>query len=230
MGIDAISVAGMRELDRVAIEDFHLPLEMMMENAGRALALFASKEAGAKRVLVVAGAGANGGGGLAAARHLHNWEVAANVLLLKPPEAYGGVPAQQLRILQDAGVDIAMAPEGGELPAADVVLDAMVGYGLKGDLRGTAAAVANRLNATGIPVLSLDIPSGLDGDTGVAGDPCVRARWTLTLALPKTGLLEPAAADYAGDLYVADIAISPAMYRAVGVEPPPFRGAPYLPV
>ncbi len=91
VGIDAISVAGMRELDRVAIEDFHLPLEMMMENAGRALALFASKEAGAKRVLVVAGAGANGGGGLAAARHLHNWEVAANVLLLKPPEAYGGV-------------------------------------------------------------------------------------------------------------------------------------------
>lgn len=218
----------MREVDRVATETFHIPLEMMMENAGRALALLAMREGGGGSVLILAGRGNNGGGGLAAARHLHNRGVKVEVALLEGKASYAGVPAKQLRIVEATRVRTAPAKRGPSLQDHDLLIDAMVGYGLKDDLRGTAAEMARAANESGVPILALDVPSGLNGDTGVPGSPCVSAARTLTLALPKAGLLEPQAADFVGELYLGDIALPPELYRHFGVERPPFNGHAYV--
>ena len=97
-----------------------------------------------------------------------------------------------------------------------MILDALIGYGLTGDPRGPIAEWIERADAASRPILSLDTPSGLDETTGVPGLPCIRATATLTLALPKTGLLTPAARAFVGDLYLADISVPPELYRRLG--------------
>jgi NAD(P)H-hydrate epimerase len=105
-----------------------------------------------------------------------------------------------------------------DLARADLILDAMIGYGLSGDPRGVVAEWIRRANAAGGPILALDAPSGLDTTSGTAGNPCVRATATLTLALPKTGLLTPAARPLVGKLLLADISVPPGLYRRLGLE------------
>jgi NAD(P)H-hydrate epimerase len=97
----------------------------------------------------------------------------------------------------------------------------MIGYGLTGDPRGIVANWITRVNDAGRPVLALDTPSGLDTTTGTPGNPCVRASATLTLALPKTGLVAAEAIAYVGDLYLADISVPPQLYKRLGIEIPP---------
>jgi NAD(P)H-hydrate epimerase len=111
------------------------------------------------------------------------------------------------------GVPIADAPA-----AADLVLDALIGYSLRGDPTGRAAALIDWANGQQAPILALDTPSGLDVTTGVEGKPCVRATATLTLALPKVGLI---AAPSVGELYLADISVPPLVYRRLGINTAP---------
>jgi NAD(P)H-hydrate epimerase len=107
-----------------------------------------------------------------------------------------------------------------DLEATDLIIDAMIGYGLAGNPRGVIAEWINKVNASGRPVLALDTPSGLDTTTGLPGQPCVRASATLTLALPKTGLISAKAAPYIGELYLADISVPPQLYEKLGIEIP----------
>ncbi|RME87818.1 MAG: hypothetical protein D6770_08405, partial [Anaerolineae bacterium] len=125
------------------------------------------------------------------------------------------VPAHQWRILRTMGLD---SEPDFDLSRADLILDAILGYGLTGDPRPDAATWIERLNASARPVLALDTPSGLDTTDGIPRRPTVRATATLTLALPKTGLLTPEARPYVGDLYLADIGVPPALYRRLGLE------------
>jgi NAD(P)H-hydrate epimerase len=97
----------------------------------------------------------------------------------------------------------------------------MIGYGLTGDPRGPVADWIQRVNVAGHPVLALDAPSGLDTTTGIPGNPCIRATATMTLALPKTGLMAPEALKYTGNLYLADISVPPQLYRKLGIKVPP---------
>lgn len=111
----------------------------------------------------------------------------------------------------------------------DLILDALIGYGLSGNPRGRTAEWIGWMNRSGSPVLALDTPSGLDTTSGLPGDPCVRAAATLTLALPKTGLLAPSARPFVGDLFLADISVPPELYRRIGlVVPPLFLTDPIL--
>ena len=205
--VPAVTAEQMREVDRVMVEDLGISLEQMMENAGRNLAQLAVGRFGPASVLVLAGPGGNGGGGLVAARHLHNR--GAEVAVVPARRHLTGVPAEQLEILRRMGVSILDEPRPAEL-----YLDAIIGYGLSGDPRGRAAELITWLGGQPNPILSLDTPSGVDVTTGEIGLPAVMATATLTLAAPKTGLVDN---PMVGELYLADISVPPSVYDAFGM-------------
>jgi NAD(P)H-hydrate epimerase len=171
---------------------------------------------------MLAGRGGNGGGGLAAARRLFNWGADVSVVLGQDVRELQGVPAHQLAILQHMEVPMRdpgqMGPAMSALGSADLILDALIGYSLRGAPREPIASLIRATNTAGPPVLALDIPSGLDGDSGEASEPTIRAAATLTLALPKVGLVRPAARIWVGDLYVADISVPEVVYRRLGLR------------
>jgi NAD(P)H-hydrate epimerase len=203
----------MREVDRVMTQDLRIELIQMMENAGRGLADLALELWAPQPVVVMAGPGGNGGGGLVAARHLANRGVAVSVLLTSERSRLAPVPARQLDIVERMRIPVlAEAPR-----EADLVLDAVIGYGLLGEPAGRAAEAIGWANGSGAPILSLDAPSGLDVTTGRVATPCIRATATLTLAAPKQGLLR--APEVVGDLYLADISVPASVYRGLGLEP-----------
>jgi len=210
--VAAVTMDQMREVDRIMIEDLHIELIQMMENAGRNLARLGFLRFRPGSVVVLAGSGGNGGGGLVAARHLANWGVAVSVMLGKERDELDAVPAHQLDVLARMGVPIVGEPVG-----ADLVVDALIGYSLRGNPHGRAAEVIEWCCEQAAPVLSLDTPSGLDVTTGTAGMPSVSAAATLTLAAPKTGLI---GANEVGELYLADISVPPAVYGAFDLEMP----------
>jgi NAD(P)H-hydrate epimerase len=214
--IPALTTGQMIEVDRLMTEEFGVDLVRMMESAGRHLAelartRFLDGDATGRTVVVLAGAGGNGGGGLVAARRLHAWGANVVVALSSERALFHAVPAAQLAILDKHGVPVVKEPE---LPAApDLVIDALIGYSLRGDPRGTAAELIRWTNARPAQVLSLDLPSGVDGAKGPSAL-CVRANATMTLALPKVGLYHDDAGPLVGELYLADIGVPPALYAA----------------
>ena len=184
-----VTVDQMREVDRLLEGEYGILLVQTMENAGRGLGELAISrflESGSPkgRLLVLAGKGGNGGGGLACARHLHNWGVEIEIFIIAPRSSFRKVPAIQLGIVTRLRV-----PPKGE--ASDLIRDA---------------------NAHGAPILSLDIPSGLDATTGAIYKPAIEATATLTLALPKTGLQTRAGLRHAGEVYLGDIGVPPQLY------------------
>ena len=217
----------MIEVDRAMIEDYGIDLIRMMENAGRALAhlareRFLAGDSQGRHVVVLAGTGGNGGGVLVAARRLHNYGAQVTALVTKPDDSLTPVPRDQLAILRSMGVTIAGAEDAGRLEAADLVLDGLIGYSLRGAPRDAAAALIRWANEQTAPVLSLDAPSGVDTTTGVVFDPAVHATATMTLALPKEGLRNPGIERNVGDLYLADISVPPELYaRFLNLEVPP---------
>jgi len=221
--VPAVTADQMREVDRLAVEVYGIQLVQMMEQAGRALAELARRLLGGtaegRCVIVAAGKGNNGGGGLAAARMLANWGSRV-ALLVEKADLLAGVPALQHRAARMAGgaalegrAAFDLVHQGG----GDLIVDALIGYGLKGAPRGWTGEMITQMNRAGTDVLSLDVPSGLDATSRECILPCVRAAATLTLALPKTGLLTPAGRSAAGALYLADIGIPPVLYGEIGL-------------
>jgi NAD(P)H-hydrate epimerase len=209
--IPAITEEQMREVDRIMVEDLGIELLQMMENAGRNLAELALRRFRPTNVMVLAGPGGNGGGGLVAARHLANRGVDVQVALSRPGAEFAGVPGHQLAILEKMQIPVME----GAVSEADLILDALIGYSLRGDPRGDTRDLIEWANEADSPVLSIDTPSGLDVTTGEAATPCVRATATMTLALPKVGLLE---APQVGELWLADISVPASVYEAFGME------------
>lgn len=218
--VPAVTAEQMREVDRTAVQDFGLTILQMMENAGRNLAehVIEMLKGGGGPVAVLAGSGGNGGGGLCCARHLHNRGFQVRVVLSRAPPDLSGAAANQLRILQAAGVE-AVGPSQPQLDAVTrevlrrsrVVVDALVGYSLRGAPRGQVARLIAWCNEEASRVLSLDLPSGLDATTGETPGNVVHPERTLTLALPKTGLY-----NVSGELFLADIGIPPEAYEPLG--------------
>ncbi len=218
--LPAVTSEEMREVDRVAMDEFGLGVLQMMENAGRSLAMHAMEmlSEGAGRVAVLAGSGGNGGGGLCCARHLRNHGVDVDLVLDRPPSRLAGAPAEQFRVLAESGAkpvperDVPRAVGG-----AAVIVDALTGYGLVGAPRGRVAELIEIANQSGGRILSLDVPSGVNATTGAALGGAIRPERTLTLALPETGL-----ARVAGELYVADIGIPLSVYERLSIVVQPF--------
>ena len=224
--IPSLTTAQMIEVDRLMVEKYHIELIQMMENAGRnladlALQRFLGSDARDKVIIILAGSGGNGGGVLACARHLHNWGARVSVVLTAPPAALAEVTAQQLNVLELMNLVVLASDVLGLRAQCDLILDGLIGYSLKGPPHGKAAELIEWANRNGSPILALDTPSGLDLTTGKAQSPTIRATATMTLALPKKGLLEPNALEYVGELYLADISVPPELYaNAFGIQLP----------
>jgi NAD(P)H-hydrate epimerase len=216
-----VTEAEMIEVDRVMVEDLGIDLVQMMENAGRNLAQFAIDRYAPSLVVVCAGSGGNGGGGMVAARHLANRGVEVNVVLSRPRDDFVGVAARQLGILEKIGVEVFSA--GGDTAGpCDLLIDALIGYSLRGAPRARSLELIEAMNSADPPVLALDMPSGIDATTGETPGVSVRTDATLTLAAPKTGLRTTAGV---GDLFVADISVPPVVFTALGHPAPDFSSA-----
>jgi NAD(P)H-hydrate epimerase len=222
----------MSRVDRIMAEDLGIEVLQLMEVTGRAVAAwtrerFLGGDARDKRVLVLAGSGGNGGDGMVAARHLHAWGARPVVWLSHDASALAsfmtGTAAHQIRSLLAMALPVHSPPHPDlrdplALPGADVIIDALLGFGLSGPPRGAAASLIVAANTHPAPVLAIDLPSGLDAGSGIPYDPCIRADATLTLALPKTGLLTPTARRVTGEIAVADIGIPPEVYARLGID------------
>lgn len=192
-----------------------VPSLLLMENAGRgaaelAVQRFFAGDARGKRVVVVCGRGNNGGDGLVLARRLHVLGAQTRVSMLEEP-AKGGVATGdaglELEAYRALGLPVA-AWSTGALDPADLIVDALFGTGLSRALEGAAAAIVQAINAASAPVLALDVPSGLDADTGIVhGAHCVRATVTATFGLAKIGLYTPRGSELAGEVIGVDIGV-----------------------
>jgi NAD(P)H-hydrate epimerase len=214
--IPAVTADQMHEVDRIAVEEFGLQILQMMENAGRNLCEYVLELLGPSRgqVVVCAGGGGNGGGGLACARHLRNRGIPVSVLLDREGLQFGTPAANQLHILSRAGLKPEYFGKASELlESAAVVVDALIGYSLDGQPRGRTAELIRLCNLTSAPVLSLDIPSGMEATTGTTPGVAVHPGRIMTLALPKTGLDR-----FTGELQLADIGIPPELYAEMGIN------------
>ena len=217
--IPAVTRMQMVEIDRLMVEEYGITLLQMMENAGRNLAQLSYQllrgAVKGKRISVLCGGGNNGGGGMAAARNLANWGADIQVALAVPTVKLKDTPAHQMRALRAMGVNIS---DGFPSGSFDLMIDALIGYGLRGAPRGKTARWIQKANRGSVPILSLDIPSGLDADNGSPLGDCIRADATLTLALPKVGMREDGASEYLGELYVGDISVPNRLLQAIGIE------------
>ncbi len=215
--IPRLTTEQMIEVDRLMMHEYHIELIQMMENAGRCLAIVAAErffngDPTNKNVIVLAGTGGNGGGALVCARRLKNWGANVSVYLSDEDEKMTPIPGHQLKILRRMGLPVKKADELDSAPHADLVIDGIIGYSVKGDPFGLPKVMIDWANSQSAPVLSLDTPSGLDLTSGTVHSPTVKAVATLTLALPKYGLFDSKALGHRGELYLGDISVPAELY------------------
>ena len=206
-----LSSAQVKELDRLASERFGIGVDWLMEAAGWQVARFCDRPAA-----VVCGLGNNGGDGLAAARHLHRWGRLVSLCCMDIARL-GTEARMELEALHRNGVRIMDAPH---LDGAEIVVDAILGTGLNRPPQGRFADWIIALNNSGLRIVSVDVPSGLDSDSGVAYAPCVHAQATITFSLPKKGLLIEDGPRLAGEVWIADIGVPVEAYPALGIDVP----------
>lgn len=195
-----------KEADGLAQTRFGIGLEWLMEAAGWQIARQVHEPA-----VVVCGVGNNGGDGIAAARHLHRWGRLVSISCIDAARL-SGAAAHELEVLRMAGVDIWPVLQ---VMDAEVVVDALLGTGLNRAPEGKFAEWIEAINASGKRVISVDVPSGLDAESGLAYSPFVDPDVTVALGFPKPGLDQ-----FGGKVVVVDIGVPPEAYAAVGVDVP----------
>jgi NAD(P)H-hydrate epimerase len=223
--IPAISASKMSEIDRIMAATFGVEAIQLMEHAGHGVAtftrmLFQDFDVLDQSVLVLAGSGGNGGDALVAARLLAGWGAQVTVVLSRPFAELEGLPARHARAIRALGVDVHDGATIQALPEAEVIVDGLLGSGADAAPAGTVARLIELANDHDSYLLAIDVPSGMDATTGEARDPCIVASGTLTLGLPKTGLVADDAVELTGSLVLIDIGIPPAAYREVGLTVP----------
>ncbi len=226
------SRAAVREVDRLATQEFGLPSIVLMENAAihcADVALDLLEEQEEQRALVVCGPGNNGGDGLAVARHLSNQGVHCAIVLSAARDAYTGDGATNLRVAEKMGIEVTAVdpPDAAASVRAvlrrqgppSLVIDALLGTGLDRPVREPLTSLIgaiNELGKAGTPVLAVDLPSGLDCDSGEPLGAAVRATVTVTFVGLKQGFLALEAQPYVGDVVVADIGVPRALVERLG--------------
>ena len=207
----------MQELDQKAIEAYKIPGIVLMENAGRGAADLISSafpDLQNRKIAVVAGKGNNGGDGFVIARHLFNHGISVKVFLLTDPKALRGDSEINYHIFSRMKGEVIPIPSSKDyqklkkdLERFDLLIDAIFGTGLDAEVRGYYREVIDHLNTLQKPIVAIDIPSGLDANTGKPLGTAIRASLTITFGLPKIGHLVSPGSDYAGTLKVIDISI-----------------------
>jgi NAD(P)H-hydrate epimerase len=211
----------MRAMDRRATEEFGIPSIVLMENAALRVVEYLERvyaPLNEKSIAVLCGKGNNGGDGLAIARHLHTrFGESVFVYLLAAPASLKGDAAANLAMAEKCGVSVAVCASGFSAEAArdlsgvDFIVDAIFGTGFHGVATGAAASAIEAANASGHPIVAVDVPSGVDADTGHVEGPAIRAAATVTLALGKPGLYLYPAVDYCGKVVVGHIGFPSAL-------------------
>jgi NAD(P)H-hydrate epimerase len=215
-----------RALDRKAMAEFGMPGVVLMENAGRGTAELLLALGVAGRVALCCGKGNNGGDGFVIARHLANCGVEVRILLFARPEELHGDAEVNYRIIARSGLPVValtaepldLAALQHELSVSEWVVDALFGTGLTGPLRSPFDQVVEAINTAAARVLAVDIPSGLDCDTGQPLGPTVRAHHTATMAALKQGFAEPSARTWLGAVHLVDLGVPAALLSQVRKE------------
>ncbi len=212
MTVKTLTRAQSRQVDRRAVEQYGLSGLVLMENAGRGVADQLCRMGIDRPVAVCCGKGNNAGDGFVIARHLDLRSFAVRVLLWAEPSELTGDAAANFQILEKTGVPIeifAARHDAARLEAlladAGWIVDALLGTGARGEPRPPLDAVIEQLNALPTPKLAVDLPSGLDCDTGEPARRTIRAAVTCTFVAAKPGFYVPGAADYTGEVHVLDI-------------------------
>jgi len=231
----ALTAEQVAALDRAAVK-LGVSVMQLMEIAGWQVARCAWHLLGQRPapVHVLAGHGNNGGDALVAARHLATWGCTVSVQVLAARDALAELVAGHARAAEACGCSVRYGESAGHddlATAPALVLDGLLGTGLRSAPREPVASAIRLLDDSRSPVLAIDVPSGMDAGTGEAFDPCVRASATCTLAAVKAGLWEQRSAAAAGELWAADIGMPAAAWAACGLEQPEaLRGGALVPV
>ena len=223
--LPVLTAGEMRDIDRATIETLGIPGAVLMERAGlvvahQAVALLNDQASHGKQksVCILCGKGNNGGDGFVVARELHNHGYSVQTLVFAAKSSLQGDAHTNRLVAEKLGIGVTYQPTTRALSAtlsnADLVVDALLGTGFTGPVRGPLATVIARVNAAGAPVLSIDVPSGLHADTGQTSGACVRATATVTIGAYKRGLLLHPGRELAGAVTVADIGIPPSIFAA----------------
>lgn len=221
-----------REVDRLAIEELGIPGVVLMENAGANAARLLADLHVTGPITIACGRGNNGGDGFVMARHLDAAGHDVRLLLAAAPDALGGDAAVNHRICERSGLSITCLSDADEptwrheLTGAAWIVDALLGTGASGSPRGVVAAAIGAINAVraeaiggeAARVFAVDLPSGLDADTGAAPGACVRADETATFVAEKRGFANPAAAAFTGTVHVLGIGAPRRLLRQFGVS------------
>ena len=216
-GLKIAPVNQMRDIDKNVIENYGLPELSLMESAGHRTALATErvmKSVDKKTICVAAGSGNNGGDALVAARYLANRGARVKVFVLEGRNGHSASLDVQIKVLRAMGVEIqnldsdrAWERMQVQLRFADAVLDGVLGTGFSGSLRPNALRLIRLINAANKPVISIDIPSGVEADTGQLGETAVKAVCTIALGLPKVGHYLCPGANHVGELIIDDIGL-----------------------
>ncbi len=230
----------MRNLDRKAIEEFGIPGMVLMENAARGTVgalLRHFPDLASKRVGILAGRGNNGGDGFAVARYLLNRGVSCTTYVFAAREELKGDAAANLQVLTRMGGDIVeilnmeeWQVQRGRVSSCDLLIDAIFGTGLKGEVKGFFREIIEFVNSLRRPVVSVDIPSGLDSDSGKIWGACIRAGLTATFGLLKRGLLLLPGAEYCGKIILVDISLPRSAVEEEEIRDHLLEGAEFLPL
>ena len=213
------SVTEMRELDRTAIKRYGIKEELLMENAGEATYFVMLDKIGIrdKKFVVLCGGGNNGGDGFVIARKIHSNGGTVRVFLLADPEKYKKAAKLNYEIIQRLDVEVQQIDTVDSIRSAvshcDAVVDAIFGTGLVRDVGGLYRDVIRLINESGKTVVSVDIPSGINGDNGKVMGTAVQAGYTVTFGLPKIGTMLFPGFENCGQLYVTHISFPPALYN-----------------
>ena len=206
----------MQQIDAAAIERFAIPRLLLMEHAGLAVARAVTTllSPSSIPILMCCGTGYNGGDGLCAARHLHEWGYTLQILLTGRIDRLREEPAIYATMLQRLGVPLTEFTETSAVPHVEqwcaqcgLIIDALLGIGVRGAVREPVASLIARMNRSGKPIVSVDIPSGLDGDTGRVQGAAVKATVTVTFGLAKQGCLVNGGPMHTGNLIIDPITI-----------------------
>lgn len=204
----------LQEVDRRAVEEYGMSGLVLMENAGRGVADRLAAFVGRGPVAICCGKGNNGGDGFVVARHLDARSIDVRVLLWAEPSELTGDAAANFQILEKSGIplDVFGRRHDGVRLAADLaggryVVDALLGTGAKGEPRAPLAEVIDALNTSGLPIFAIDVPSGLECDTGIAAGAAIKARRTYTFVATKRGFSMPGAEAYTGEVEVLELGV-----------------------
>jgi NAD(P)H-hydrate epimerase len=203
-----------RDVDRRAVEDFNMPSILLMENAGRGAADVLESQGIHGPIVICAGKGNNGGDGFVMARHLENRGHDVSVLLFCGPEKLQGDAAVNFQILTAAktpfevwGAEVNADKLSDRLRGAEWIVDALLGTGAKGEIREPFVSIIEAINQASAKVLAVDLPSGMDCDTGKPLGVCIKADATATFVARKIGFDAPGAANLTGSVHVVEIGV-----------------------